>query len=313
MHLITTHARRTGFAALLAITAALPAKADVISVNDILTQFNAVVTGNFTSGHDVEGRLVAGNINGGATFYNNPRSGASSFQAVNAININNCGTCNIDNGGAANYVSTNTGAFGNVVHQDPNFAMSDFTTPLNNLVGQLSGMTANNTVDASDMNNFKFNVTTVTDGYAVFDLSDPTIVSKLENASNITFVNETSANTIVINVTASSFAQGGGSNFNGDTYLNEHVIWNFEDATSLSFKYWHGAVLGGDADVTNSSPIEGFLYAKDFTGNGELHDYPFAGTIPSAPEASTWAMMLLGFSGLGFAAYRRSRKTAVAA
>jgi len=28
------------------------------------------------------------------------------------------------------------------------------------------------------------------------------------------------------------------------------------------------------------------------------------------PEPSTWAMMLLGFSGLGFAAYRASRKTA---
>ena len=27
----------------------------------------------------------------------------------------------------------------------------------------------------------------------------------------------------------------------------------------------------------------------------------------SVPEASTWAMMLLGFSGLGFAGYRRAR------
>jgi hypothetical protein len=27
-----------------------------------------------------------------------------------------------------------------------------------------------------------------------------------------------------------------------------------------------------------------------------------------APEASTWAMMLLGFTGLGFAAMRRSQR-----
>jgi PEP-CTERM motif len=31
------------------------------------------------------------------------------------------------------------------------------------------------------------------------------------------------------------------------------------------------------------------------------------------PEPSTWAMMLLGFAGLGFAGYRASRKTATAA
>ena len=33
------------------------------------------------------------------------------------------------------------------------------------------------------------------------------------------------------------------------------------------------------------------------------------GNSPSAvPEPSTWAMMLLGFAGVGFMAYRRSRK-----
>jgi fibro-slime domain-containing protein len=31
---------------------------------------------------------------------------------------------------------------------------------------------------------------------------------------------------------------------------------------------------------------------------------------PSVPEASTWAMMLTGFAGIGFAAFRRGRKTA---
>jgi hypothetical protein len=31
---------------------------------------------------------------------------------------------------------------------------------------------------------------------------------------------------------------------------------------------------------------------------------------PAIPEPSTWAMMLVGFAGLGFAGYRVSRKTA---
>jgi hypothetical protein len=30
-------------------------------------------------------------------------------------------------------------------------------------------------------------------------------------------------------------------------------------------------------------------------------------TLSAAPEASTWAMMLIGFGGLGFAGYRASR------
>ena len=39
------------------------------------------------------------------------------------------------------------------------------------------------------------------------------------------------------------------------------------------------------------------------------HDYasPGVGT-PTVPEPSTWAMMLLGFAGLGYAARRRSAR-----
>ena len=32
------------------------------------------------------------------------------------------------------------------------------------------------------------------------------------------------------------------------------------------------------------------------------------GPIPTVPEPSTWAMMILGFAGLGFMAYRRKSK-----
>jgi hypothetical protein len=43
-------------------------------------------------------------------------------------------------------------------------------------------------------------------------------------------------------------------------------------------------------------------------------DYTSAGglSLTAAPEPSTWAMMLVGFAGLGFAGYRKARKTAAA-
>jgi PEP-CTERM motif len=42
-------------------------------------------------------------------------------------------------------------------------------------------------------------------------------------------------------------------------------------------------------------------------------DYVSAGVTASTPEPSTWAMMVLGFAGLGLAGYRKARKAAAIA
>jgi len=292
------------------LVATLPAHAAVLTAEDILTQFNAVVSNNFSTQHDVEGRLVAGNINNGgsSTFYENPNSSSapSTFQAVNANTILSCPSCNVDHGGSVNFTNTNSGTFGGapVQKNNPSFAMSDFTRPLNALQAKLAGMIANSTFASPDNNSLVFHVAPDASGTAVFDMTAAQLEGGPGDNYNISFSTE-SATTIIINVSG-SFTQGGGENFNGDTYLNEHVIWNFEDAANVNIKSWHGAVLAGDASVTNSSPMEGFLYAKNFTGGGELHDFPFDGTLPGAvPEPSTWAMMAIGFAGLGFLGFRR--------
>ena len=295
------------------LVATLPAHAAVLTAEDILKQFNAVVTDNFSTNSDVEGRLVAGNINNGgsSTFYQkpNPLSSPSSFQGVNALTIQSCPGCNVNNGGSVNFVTSNSGSFnfnggGSLTQNNPSFAMSDFTTPLGALQARLAGMIANSNFTSPNNNSLVFDVTPDASGTAIFDMTSSQLAGGPGDNYNITFANETSASTIVINVTG-SFAEGGGENFNGDTYLNSHVIWNFEDASSVSVKFWHGAVLAGDASVTNSSPMEGFLYAKNFTGGGELHDFPFDGNVSGAvPEPSTWAMMALGFAGLGFLGLR---------
>jgi PEP-CTERM motif len=41
-------------------------------------------------------------------------------------------------------------------------------------------------------------------------------------------------------------------------------------------------------------------------------DFVLGGAVPRAvPEPSTWAMMLIGFAGLGFAGYRSTQRRAV--
>jgi hypothetical protein len=49
------------------------------------------------------------------------------------------------------------------------------------------------------------------------------------------------------------------------------------------------------------------------TSQTTLDYFPNAGIVASTPEPSTWAMMILGFVGLGFAGYRSSRKAAAIA
>jgi choice-of-anchor A domain-containing protein len=311
--------RLSVLAAPVLVAASVPARAAVITANEILDQFNAVVTDNFSTNSDVEGRLVAGNINNSqsSTFYKspNPLSSPSSFKGVNALTIQSCPSCNVNNGGGVNFITSNSGTFnlnagGSVAQNNPAFTMSEFTTPLNALQTTLAGLTSNSTVSSPNSNSLVFDVTPV-HGVSVFDISGSDLAGGPGDNYNITFMNATAATTIVIDVTG-TFTEGGGENFNGDTFLNEHVIWNFEDATNVSVKQWHGAVLAGDATVTNNSPMEGFLYSKNFVGGGELHDFPFEGTLPSAvPEPSTWAMMALGFAGLGFLGFR-SRKAATA-
>jgi hypothetical protein len=54
---------------------------------------------------------------------------------------------------------------------------------------------------------------------------------------------------------------------------------------------------------------------EHFSGAGQLIEanYDFNLLEGGVPEPSTWAMMLLGFAGVGFFAYRRKSTTALMA
>ncbi len=295
------------------------AQAGVLSAADIMGQFNAVISGSFTSNSDVEGRLVTNVMAGGATFYL-PRgtAAASSYKAVNAITIGSgVQSANVNNGGGVNYVSSNAGTFnlnggGGLTQNAPSFAMTSFTTPLNQLIVDLAAIQANSTVNATDPNNYTFVEKPDYTGRSVFSLT----TAQLSNARNIIFSGN--ATTIIVNVTGTSFNPT--ANFNASTTLNQSIIWNFIDATSINLSGWHGAVLAKNATLSNSSAMEGFLYAANFNGRGELHDFSFTGALPTSltttgsngtaanvPEPGSLMLLGSGLIGVLLLKQRRDR------
>ena len=67
-----------------------------------------------------------------------------------------------------------------------------------------------------------------------------------------------------------------------------------------SFQNWTDT--GGSAILSLNSAILSLNYGADYVDANIT-----SVTVTAVPEASTWAMMLAGFAGLGYAAYRKTK------
>jgi hypothetical protein len=76
---------------------------------------------------------------------------------------------------------------------------------------------------------------------------------------------------------------------------------------SVTFDFvFRGDLIIGDVDNNSAGSLDSVGPDIDLTfGNAGVF---VIGGIAAAPETSTWAMMLIGFAGLGFAGYRRGRE-----
>ena len=112
----------------------------------------------------------------------------------------------------------------------------------------------------------------------------------------------------------------GGPNLLGSTWQQ-----GFAAVGSNSFTMSDGTPVPELAFAAQDPPLVDSFYQTFATVPGDTYTYSFNYTnnntgggatpsllvvsIGSVPEASTWAMMLIGFAGLGFASYR-ARRTA---
>ncbi len=96
------------------------------------------------------------------------------------------------------------------------------------------------------------------------------------------------------------FISGGVDVFSA-TNLNIPSPGNGDQGSDLTNRYVNFAFISGTYDAVRF---------ESTTPAFEVDNIAIAGAVP---ELSTWGMMLLGFAGVGLVAYRRSRKSALAA
>jgi hypothetical protein len=86
-----------------------------------------------------------------------------------------------------------------------------------------------------------------------------------------------------------------------------NVGFNGQDFVKVDGTFGHGTIiapLAENIDASNPNHIEVKLFDTSWTNAG-LITGDGGNRTSSVPEPSTWAMMILGFFGVGFMAYRR--------
>jgi hypothetical protein len=115
-------------------------------------------------------------------------------------------------------------------------------------------------------------------------------------AHNAQFFNSIATKWIFVGALAGGGTVSETINTDPNNILTYDLSSTFHDLTSVS--------------ITAELPVMGIAISN---GAGVSADFDNIVATPAVPEPSTWAMMILGFAGVGFMAYRRKSKPALMA
>jgi hypothetical protein len=108
---------------------------------------------------------------------------------------------------------------------------------------------------------------------------------------------------VTFNNVSGSF--GGSPGIASSIGFGEGVISSFQiSGSSLGFTQFGGPALYTGPTSSPMFDIGSFTLTNPFFN---LHDTLTISQVAAVPEPSTWAMMILGFFGIGFMAYRRNQ------
>lgn len=293
---------------------------------DPVGAYNLFVLGDIdVASSDTEGRIAAA---GNVTLDSYSVGANAASNTVNLVVGGNL-TAGVNGGGATRGLTdvggsatfhnwSNAGVTTNVNPLPVNFAAD--ATGLDALTTTLSHYAATGTVGTVPWGG-QFTLNAATSGIPglnVFDISGAML-----DSSNTFTIDVAAGQTVLINVDGTADHMSGGLNIVGGSA--SQVLWNFYDATTLSFSSiaMEGSVLAPDAAYLGGwGQLNGELIVKSFgdtlgstqinTGenfSGNLLNLPPLQT-PGVPEPASWAMMIFGFGCAGALLRRRRAITA---
>jgi choice-of-anchor A domain-containing protein len=294
----------------------------------------ANIGGNLTGNVTVNGGKlsVGGNVTGGANYNLNNGSDLAvggnlgkggNFSSSNEVDVAGNITTNLSvNGATIRYGGNFTGSASNVnggsvtkttVAPPPAPSIpSDIGDTVKSFADLLRSM-ANEDATLDIFNNRAvFTVTDIdNDGLAVLDIASGQAF--FDSIGEIAFTGLSNVETLVINIGGVALTEAEnfltGSGFDALSDVASTVIWNFYEATSLTFntEFW-GSVLAPYAAANNKNALNGSIVVGSLKQGGEIHLPVWDGSLPpddpptEIPEPST---LLLFGAALGLAARRR--------
>jgi choice-of-anchor A domain-containing protein len=304
-------------AAAIAVTVGSAALVPAVAQADTAANYNLFVLNNMTvNGSDEQGRVAVG---GNASLTSHSVGALANPNDVNLVvggNLTATSGSTVGKtivGGTASY--TNWSTAGLQPHGTPspiNFATE--AVRLDQLTDYLDTFAANGAINYQNFggsHGYQTALVGTNSSLNVFDLDG------LKASETNTFtINIKPGSIALINVSGVNdvLSNAGITIIGGDA---SDVLWNFYDATSLSFQSIGilGSALAPDANYAGTGVIDGQLIVNSFSNYypwqaTQVNDVMFSGDLlgltPPVPEPAVWTMMIAGF-GLAGGALRRRR------